>query len=204
MSRWILILVCVLGGTELALGQTDQSTSRQSTSHEPEKPKLGQPKSMTLGIFDGKLEAKDAKNGTTGENGEPAGSVAGPNKPKMHGGNIIRSDGVQIRNDRGVRTIEMFEDKAKKQIYVEVTERYDPANHARLIRKHPQLEDYLNLFPRQIGSTQIEMVLNLKSRYQAKDREELKTNHPTAYNLFKRFYKEQKDEKKDDRMNVSR
>ncbi|MEM9413779.1 MAG: hypothetical protein AAGA30_21905, partial [Planctomycetota bacterium] len=159
MIRWIVILALILAGGNCLDAQSSADHTAEDYRSKPKKPalppKLPEIRTMKFGIVDD-TKTTGAKGPEIVEAGQnDTGNVnlngGGSNSPRTEGATVIRSDGVQIRNDRGVRRIKMFEDERNKLIYVEVTETYKPADHNRLIRKHPQLDDYLSLFPRQIG-----------------------------------------------------
>lgn len=96
---------------------------------------------------------------------------------------------TQTATDRqGRRTITMRVNE-QAGILVEVAIDYGPNDKDELIRKHPDLSDYVELFPQQVGEHQVELSIKIRSQYRAKTPEELKAKHPNAFNLMRRYYK---------------
>lgn len=116
-------------------------------------------------------------------NSAPRIGGAGKNRQLKDGGE------TQTVTDRqGRRTIIMRVNQ-QQGVLVEVAIDYGPENKAELIRKHPELADYVELFPQQVGEHQVELSLKIRSQYRAQSPEELKTKHPNAFNLLRRYYK---------------
>ena len=55
--------------------------------------------------------------------------------------------------------------------------------------KRPELVDFVELFPKQVDNHQIELNLAIKSVFKARTPELLKTRHPEAFNIYRRYHK---------------
>ncbi len=108
-----------------------------------------------------------------------------------------RRGGVQTKVENGVRTISVVEPERDIQIVedprtgiiVTLVRRYGPQDEARLKSRHPELADYVEMFPREIGDHQVELNLTITSTFRARTSAQLQTKHPEAFNLYRRYRK---------------
>lgn len=136
---------------------------------ETEKPRLGQNVgASSIGI------AEDA----------PADADADELKVDLPEPQVTRSD------SQGRRSISISH-LAESGIVVQVTERFGPGEFPRLIKKYPELGDYVQLFPDRVGSSRIELNLNINTVYRAHSLKELKKKSDEAYSLYQRYYRPQ-------------
>ena len=136
--------------------------------------------------------ANELKSGVQTEHGGPVNPR--PRAGEQGSASRVRRgqkpDGkTQTVSDRqGRRTINMRQNP-KEGIFVEIVMNYGPDDKAELIRNHPKLADYVELFPQQLDQSSIELNLTIRTKYRANTPEELKTKNQNAFNLFRKYYK---------------
>jgi hypothetical protein len=86
------------------------------------------------------------------------------------------------------RDIRIVEDP-RSGVTVTIVRHYGPQDLDRLKNRLPELTDYIEMFPREMGDHQIELNLTIKSSFQARTAAELKVQHPEAFNLYRRYRK---------------
>jgi len=104
----------------------------------------------------------------------------------LEGANVVVRGGVRTssRVDRD-RNVTIVEDP-ERGIVVEVTQHFDSTRMQQLKDQHPELRDYIDLFPTQIDDQQIELSISLKKRFEARNAQELKTKSLFAFSLYRR------------------
>ena len=101
-------------------------------------------------------------------------------------------DAITVTDRQGRRSIKIIHND-EIGIYIEVVNTYGPEDTKQLIERHPELADYIELFPKQIGDNEIGLNISVKSKYAANTVEELQKNHAAGFNLYRRYYKKPKD-----------
>ena len=117
------------------------------------------------------------------------GFVDDGNAPGSAGGAIKGTSGVgkkSVTDINGKRTVSF--EKSGARIAVVVKRRYSPEDYGSLIERHPELADYIEMFPKKINGSEIEMSFSITTKYEAKNLEELKEKHPTAFGLHRRYF----------------
>lgn len=84
------------------------------------------------------------------------------------------------------RDIKIMEDQ-QSGIVVEVTRNYGPQDLVALRKKHPDLVDFVEMFPDRVGNHEIELNLAIKTVYRSANLAELKKRHPEAFNIYRRY-----------------
>ncbi len=100
-------------------------------------------------------------------------------------GTVVKNGIKTTKSSDSTRDITITEDPPAG-IVVEVTRHYGPDDIDLLKRRHPELVDYVELFPKQSGPHEIQLNLAIKSVYRAADLEQLKNRHPEAFSLYRR------------------
>ena len=96
-------------------------------------------------------------------------------------------DGITTTTARDAnREIKITED-GKSGILVEVTRNYGPQDLAALGKKHPELVDFVEMFPDRVDNHEIELNLAIKTVYRSPNLAELKKRHPEAFNIYRRY-----------------
>ena len=104
-----------------------------------------------------------------------------PSAPKItfSGGTRI----IQVRD--GGRWIKIQENE--NGIVVEVTRSYTRKNHKELSRKLPELKEHVEQFPANVGNHEIQLSINVVSKYSAINAEELRRSNNRIFNLYRRY-----------------
>ena len=126
----------------------------------------------------------------TGKIGGGTGLIGDSGAPATGGGN-----GVKVKNSGGNKIINVKEDRrdieivirADGHIFVNITKHFGPDELDSLIRRQPDLEEYVKSFPKTSGDKDVQLSIGLTSRYDAANGEELKEENIAAYNLYKKF-----------------
>lgn len=111
------------------------------------------------------------------------------------GASRVKSQGMTIRGrvrttllgDRN-RDVKIIEDPSRG-IMMEVTRHYSSKQLAVLKGKYPELSDFVDLFPTEIGDEEIELTISFKQKYKARDASELKTKSLDAFQIYRRHIK---------------
>ena len=123
------------------------------------------------------------------------GFVDDGNAPGGAGGAIKGANGVgkasgvgkkSVTDLNGKRTVSF--EKSGARLAVVVKRRYSPEDYGSLIERHPELADYIEMFPKKINGSEIEMSFSITTKYEARNLEELKEKHPTAFSLHRRYF----------------
>lgn len=85
------------------------------------------------------------------------------------------------------RDIKIMED-LKSGIVIEVTRNYGPQDFDALKKMHPELVDYVEMFPDRVDNHEIELNLAIKTVYRSRTLAELKKRHPEAFNIYRRYH----------------
>ncbi len=97
-------------------------------------------------------------------------------------------DGITTTTARDAnRDIKIMEG-LKTGIVIEVTRNYGPEDLAALGKMHPDLVDYVEMFPDQVDNHEIELNLAIKTVYHSPTLAELKKRHPEAFNIYRRYH----------------
>lgn len=75
------------------------------------------------------------------------------------------------------------------RIHMEVVRHYTPKELHHLKRRHPELVDFIEMFPKQTGNHEIELNLSIKSVYDAASPKELQKQHAEIYSIYRRYRK---------------
>lgn len=102
-------------------------------------------------------------------------------RPKVQP-NVTRSD------LQGKRRVSIWH-TAETGIVVEIVRRYGPTDLPQLLNRHPELADFVHLFPDRVGHSQIDLNLDLKTIYRAQTLEELRASNEEAFSLYQRYYR---------------
>ena len=158
------------------------SVQGQSPS-EPEKPKKPPVKELNGGSIDSIGIEGDGGNETGKKS--PTGRKP-PTAPSTKQGEPVKNKD-SVTDQDGKRTVQIKRENGR--ILIVVTRRYGPDEHALLAKKHPELADYIELFPKQIDDGEIGLTLEIKKKYEARSEAELEKKHPEIYQLFRRYRK---------------
>lgn len=109
--------------------------------------------------------------------------------------NFGTNNGPRVTVSNGVRTIEVDESARKikivedpqRGIYVEVTRKYGPNELASLKSRMPNLGEYIDLFPKQLDNSDIELTIDVTSKFNAANAQDLEQQDAGAYNIYRRF-----------------
>ena len=109
--------------------------------------------------------------------------------------NFGTNNGPRVTVSNGVRTIEVDESARKikivedpqRGIYVEVTRKYGPNEMASLKSRMPNLGEYIDLFPKQLDNSDIELTIDVTSKFNAANAQDLEQQDAGAYNIYRRF-----------------
>lgn len=112
----------------------------------------------------------------------------GPAESSSQSGlNVSYLDGTRtVRVKDAGRWITISEHE-QRGIVVEITRSYTPKNHAELKRKLPDLKDYVEQFPTEVGDHEIQLSINVVSKYTAINAEELRIKNKRIFNLYQRY-----------------
>lgn len=169
------ILLCCATLTGLLAMSSAVAADQQGSNRKKQEPQEQEPSDVESSIGKGAITemrfVDDDKHG-----------VAGKTKKGFH-----RNSKKSVTDTNGKRTVTF--DKLPSGVMVSVARLYDPEDHANLIGKHPELSDYIEMFPKEIDGSQITMAFSITTKYQAKNLVELKEKHPDAYDLYQRYFK---------------
>lgn len=142
--------------------QADQGKGDQSTTEnlKPRRALKALPQAVPMELKFNAAEIEPARQ-----------TQQGPGRPAIDNNRTEAGDDVQIReDDRG--------------IVVEVMRHYGPNDMDKLKQNHPDLADYVEMFPKQSGVHQIALNLDIQSVYRAANVQELQRKYPEAYHLY--------------------
>lgn len=191
LTGTVVGLLFLLAGPDCAFSQSESKDRQQ------DQKQLGEEEEQEKDDDDLGIEGlSKAKQRSMMDLGAGAGRRPGNNAPRAGTRGTRRSssgDGETqtVKDRQGRRTIVMRVDE-KDGILVEVAVDYGPNDKAELIRKHPELGDYVELFPKQVGEHQIELSMKIRSQYRARTSDELQEKYPDAFNLMRRYYKKKR------------
>ena len=75
----------------------------------------------------------------------------------------------------------------QRKYYIEITKTYGPKELASLKNRMPDLSEYIDLFPEQISNRDIELTIDVTSKFTAANAEDLERQDEGAYNIYRRF-----------------
>lgn len=151
-------------------------------------------------------EFKDEEDKSDLRTIEPAKKAFGPvdgetdNETGIGGKNVrmkIRGEAQVFEDLGGRRSIEILHDEKMVKVTIKMT--YGPDDSNLVTQRFPELSDYIELFPKQIDDNSIELSLAIRSVHSAKNLDELKKNHPKAFNLYRRYYRTPKTKREQKR-----
>jgi hypothetical protein len=93
--------------------------------------------------------------------------------------------------DRG-RDVKIVEDP-NRGIVIEVTQHFGAAQMQQLKNQHPELRDYIDLFPTETGDHEIELNISLKKKFEAPDAKRLKVKSLFAFGIYRRHVEQNGD-----------
>ena len=73
---------------------------------------------------------------------------------------------------------------------MEVTRNYGPRQMNQLKSKLPELGEYIDMFPSEVGSDQVSLSIELTSKYNARTPQELADKDKGIYNIYQRYTRE--------------
>ena len=156
---------------------------------------------MRAGGFNGNRNRAGAGGGNlhTGPAGPSRFSGGSRNGQFANRGSGSRGNsGFQVSYNNGARTISVDESTRKIKIvddpntgiYMEVTRSYGPRQMARLKQKLPELTEYIELFPSEVGNDEVKLSIELTSKYSARTPQDLEDQDRGVYNIYKRYTKQ--------------
>ena len=100
--------------------------------------------------------------------------------------NGVRKNDKSITDQNGKRTVSF--QKVGGKLVVSITRRYDSADIQQLRTRHPELSEYVEMFPQEIDDGRVELMLAITSKYEARNEEELKKKSNEAFNVYRRYF----------------
>ena len=98
----------------------------------------------------------------------------------------------------GRRQIEISVDD-RNRIRMEIEMSYSSNDAGLLTQRFPQLKDYIDLFPKNIGDEEIELNFKVRSVHTADDVDDLKKKDRKAFGIYKRYQDQVESKKAADR-----
>ncbi len=164
------------------------------------------PSHSTNGPYIPPAEASGTTSPANDRNGSTTGNLGGGMSRPVSGGPAYRSTspsptpapvgvGPQVSYQNGTRTIKVNEgtreitivDHPTTGIDIEIIRHYGPDQMQALKRRLPELSDYVELFPTEIDKAEISLNIGVKSKYTALTPDQLKSEHPDAYEIYSRY-----------------
>lgn len=93
--------------------------------------------------------------------------------------------------DRG-REVKIVEDP-DQGILIEVTQYFGPAQLQQLKDQHPELRDFIDLFPTSTGDHEIELNIGLKKKFEAANPDKLRARSVFAFGIYRRHIEQNGD-----------
>ena len=109
-------------------------------------------------------------------------------------GNFVSSSTVTVN---GVRTTKVndngrlfkFEEDPASGITCYISERYSSDDLERLEKEQPELFMHLSAIPQTLGNSTVRVSVDVETKYHAASEDELKEQHPEAYQYFEKYVK---------------